>query len=51
MKLDNTAKICLMPHNATVTVLQENYTTAKGYLMDKVEYNGTVGMCANKYLK
>ena len=51
MKLDNTAKICLMPHNAIVTVLQENYTTAKGYSMDKVEYNGTVGMCANKYLK
>ena len=51
MKLDNTAKICLMPHNAKVTVLQENYTTAKGYSMDKVEYNGTVGMCANKYLK
>lgn len=51
MKLDNSAKICLMPHNATVTVLQENYTTAKGYSMDKVEYNGTVGMCANKYLK
>ena len=51
MKLDNSAKICLMPHNATVTVLQENYTTAKGYTMDKVEYNSTVGMCANKYLK
>ena len=51
MKLDNSAKITLMPHNATVTVLQENYTTAKGYSMDKVEYNGTVGMCANQYLK
>ena len=51
MKLDNSAKITLMPHNATVTVLQENYTTAKGYTMDKVEYNGTVGMCANQYLK
>ena len=51
MKLDNSAKICLMPYNATVTVLQENYTTAKGYSMDKVEYNGTVGMCANQYLK
>ena len=51
MKLDNSAKITLMPHNATVTVLQENYTTAKGYSMDKVEYNGTVGMCASQYLK
>ena len=51
MKLDNSAKITLMPHNATVKILQENYTTAKGYAMDKVEYNGTVGMCANKYLK
>ena len=51
MKLDNSAKITLMPHNATVTVLQENYTTAKGYSMDKVEYNGTIGMCANQYLK
>lgn len=51
MKLDNSAKITLMPHNATVKVLQENYTTAKGYAMDKVEYNGTVGMCANQYLK
>ena len=51
MKLDNSAKITLMPHNATVIVLQENYTTAKGYTMDKVEYNGTVGMCANQYLK
>lgn len=51
MKLDNSAKITLMPHNATVKILQENYTTAKGYTMDKVEYNGTVGMCANKYLK
>lgn len=51
MKLDNTAKITLMPHNAIVTVLQENYTTAKGYSMDKVSYNGTVGMCANQYLK
>lgn len=51
MKLDNSAKITLMPHNATVTVLQENYTTAKGYSMDKVEYNGTVGMCANQYLR
>ena len=51
MKLDNSAKITLMPHNAIVTVLQENYTTAKGYSMDKVEYNGTVGMCANQYLK
>ena len=51
MKLDNSAKITLMPHNAIVTVLQENYTTAKGYSMDKVEYNGTVGMCANQYLE
>ena len=51
MKLDNSAKITLMPHNATVKILQENYTTAKGYSMDKVEYNGTVGMCANQYLK
>ena len=51
MKLDNSAKITLMPHNATVKILQENYTTAKGYAMDKVEYNGTVGMCANQYLK
>lgn len=51
MKLDNSAKITLMPHNATVKILQENYTTAKGYTMDKVEYNGTVGMCANQYLK
>ena len=51
MKLDNSAKITLIPHNATVKILQENYTTAKGYTMDKVEYNGTVGMCANQYLK
>ncbi len=51
MKLDNSSKICLMPHNAVVNVLEENYTTAKGYKMDKVEYNGTIGMCANQYLK
>lgn len=51
MKLDNSVKIILMPHNATVTVLQENYTTTKGYSMDKVKYSGTVGMCAKKYLK
>lgn len=51
MKLDNSSTLLVMPYNATVTVLQENYTTAKGYSMDKVEYNGTVGMCANRYLK
>ena len=51
MKLDNSGTLFVMPHNATVTVLQENYTTAKGYTMDKVEYNGTIGMCANQYLE